>query len=166
MNVLVPNEIVLINQMILDRSKELPASEYRFITYDQSRTLHTLCDAAPRDHVLDTATYYIKNIILLQIFEEANHRTAFECVRLFLHENNIKFKWNVESVREYQRKIFKLRNKIYKTYDKMPVHVLAEPHNELYNYCKEFINNELHDKNSGRCKYNDGRYHSTPPRTI
>ena len=143
MNVLAPNEIILINQMILDRSKELPASEYKFINYDQSRTLYMLCYFAPRDHVFDTAVYYMKNIILLQIFEEANHRTAFECVRLFLYENKINFKWDNESVREYQQKIFKLRNKIYKTYDKMPVHILAEPHNELYNYCRSVIDNEV-----------------------
>jgi prophage maintenance system killer protein len=144
MNVLVPNEIVLINQMILDRSKELPASEYRFITYDQSRALYMLCDVAPLDHVLDTATYYMKNIILLQIFEEANHRTAFECVRLFLYESGIEFRWNVENVRKYQRKIFKLRNEIYKTYDKIGVYILNEPHNELYIYCKKCINNNIY----------------------
>ncbi len=43
------------------------------------------------------------------------------------------------NVVKYQREIYKLRYKIYNTYEELPLRVLHEQHNELYNYCCKCI---------------------------
>jgi prophage maintenance system killer protein len=41
--------------------------------------------------ILDIAAYYLKNIILLQAFPDANHRTALTAIEMFLENNNLNF---------------------------------------------------------------------------
>ena len=142
MKLLTTPEIIYTNARILHLS-HIYDFEYITATFTQTYKIYDLTKSAPTDTLLNTATYYMKNIILLQSFPDANHRTALECVRLFYHKNNIDFKWNPEYVEKYQRKIYKLRYKIYHTYEELPTDILTEPRNELWNYCRDCIKDNL-----------------------
>ena len=98
-----------------------------------------MIDNTPNEGLIDIAAYYLKNLILLQSFADANHRTAFEAVRYFFHKNNVSFRWDPDSVDNFQMKIYGLRLKIYGTYEEKSIGVLKEPKNELYDYCKSYI---------------------------
>jgi len=118
--------------------------EYVKISDTRYNKLNILVHSAPEHKLLiNIATYYMKNIILLQCFSDANHRTAFETVRLFYHKNDIDFRWNPKYVVEYQREIYKLRYKIYNTYEELSVSILTEPNNKLSDYCWDCVMDNL-----------------------
>ena len=142
MQLLTTPEIIYTNARILHLS-HIYDIEYIATTFTRIHKIHALRNTAPADALLDTATYYMKNIILLQAFPDGNHRTSLECVRLFYHKNNIDFKWNPEYVEKYQRKIYRLRYKIYHTYEELSANVLTEPRNELWDYCRDCIKMNL-----------------------
>jgi len=100
--------------------------------------LKSLINMTPTENVIDTATYYLKNLILLQIFPDGNHRTAFSCTKYFLHKNNIEIQWDI-TLDDFHINIYKLRSKIYNTYEELNVSILTESHNELYKYIKKYI---------------------------
>ena len=149
MKLLTPDEITYINHTISKMSHHNNLIEYvapNDIPIRKDK-LHKLAYRAPKHTVsMNTATYYMKNIILLQCFPDANHRTALESVRLFFHKNYIPFEWNPEHVVKYQRDIYKLRYKIYNTYEELPVSVLYEPRNSLWFYCQNCIEDNLSQK--------------------
>lgn len=144
MQLITTNEIIQINRTIHDMSHYNRKIEYVKVSDIKYNNLNILVHSAPEhDLLIDIATYYMKNIILMQCFPDANHRTAFEIIRLFYHKNDIDFKWNPQCVVKYQREIYKLRYRIYNSYEELSVSVLTEPHNKLWDYCWNCIMDNL-----------------------
>ena len=146
MQLLTPDEITYINTTIRRMSNHNNLIEY--VAPDDTpvreNKLNKLTHKAPKYTVsMNTATYYMKNIILLQCYPDANHRTSLASVRLFFHKNHIPFRWNPEHVVKYQRDIYKLRYKIYNTYEELSTSVLYEPRNSLWIYCRNCIEDNL-----------------------
>lgn len=141
MKKLTAKEILKINDWIWTMSKKSGEIEYgghNEYTTNTSQIKH-LVKHAPNKESIDIATYYLKNLILLQAFADANHRTAFESVRYFFRKNDIGFRCDPVSIYEIQTEIYSLRFKIYGTYEEMYVSILTEPKNELYYYLKNYI---------------------------
>ena len=140
-------DISHINYTIYEMSLRNPKNEYVRASPISYSKLQILVESAPRYTVsINTAAYYMKNLILTQCFPDSNHRTALEAVRLFYHVNHVNFRWDPDYVVGYQRDIYKLRYKIYNTYEALPVSVLYEPVNELYLYCRDRIQDNLSKK--------------------
>lgn len=140
------HEIELINHTICHISHRNELIEYVVPENVHTRKdkLHVLTyKALNYTTTMDIATYYMKNIIVLQCFPDGNHRTALESVRLFFYKNDINFRWNPEYVVKYQRNIYKLRYKMYETYEELPISVLDEPLDSLWIYCHNCIENNL-----------------------
>ncbi len=141
MKKLVANEILKINNKIWEMSKDNSDIEYG--SHDdfpiRKTKLKSLIKHAPTKDIINTATYYMKNIILLQMFADANHRTAFESVRYFFHKNAVDFIWDIDSAHAFMVKCYSLQQQIYGTYEEKPTKVLTEPENVLYHHCKKYI---------------------------
>ena len=133
--------ILKINEQIWKMAHESPYIEYggRDTYGIKEDKLRDLIDNTPNEGLIDVATYYLKNLILLQAFSDANHRTACESVRYFFHKNNVSFKWSPDFIEQFQLEVYRLRFEIYGTYEELSISVLKEPKNELYNYCKACI---------------------------
>jgi len=142
------DEILGINEQIWKMSQKYPDIGYgaHDIYEIKKEKIRNLVDNTPIDNIIDIATYYLKNLILLQPFPDANHRTAFEAVRYFPHKNNIEFRWDIDTIDEFHLTIYRLRFKIYGTYEELSVNVLKEPKNELYNYCKDYIETTMKNR--------------------
>jgi len=138
---LTSDEILEINDQIWQMAQKYHDIEYGgrddYIT--QAERVKHLIENTPNEGLIDIATYYLKNLILLQSFADANHRTALEAVRYFFYKNNASFQWDIDSINDFQMKIYGLRLKIYGTYEEKSISVLKEPKNELYDYCKSYI---------------------------
>ena len=105
--------------------------------------IEKLIDMVPDDSLIDVATYYFKNIILLQPFPNANHRTALLSAEYFLQINHKKIEYKVDDITQFHQNSFSIQFKIYKTYEEMDISVLTEEKNEFYNYCKKFLEDHL-----------------------
>ena len=141
-------EILGINEQIWKMSQKYSDIEYgaHDIYEIKKEKIRNLVDNTPIGNIIDIATYYLKNLILLQPFPDANHRTAFEAVRYLLHKNNIEFRWDIDTIDGFHLTIYRLRFKIYGTYEELPANVLKEPKNELYNYCKDYIEKTMKNR--------------------
>lgn len=137
-------EIKIINNTIHDMSHYNPKIEHINAFNVRTDKLDELIRLTPVNTIsLHVASYYMKNIIILQCFNDGNHRTALEAVRLFFHKNNIPFKWDSRNVVKMQRNIYKLRYQMYNTYEELPAAILMEPHNSLWVYCRDCIEDNL-----------------------
>jgi len=135
------DEILKINDQIwkmAQKSSDIEYSGHNDYIIREDRVKY-LIDNTPNEGLIDIAAYYLKNLILLQSFADANHRTAFEAVRYFFHKNNVSFRWHPDSVDNFRMKIYDLRLKIYGTYEEKSISVLKESKNELYDCCKSYI---------------------------
>ena len=56
--------------------------------------IEKLVELVPKGSLIDTAIHYLKNIILLQPFPNANHRTALLSAEYFLELNGEKLKYS------------------------------------------------------------------------
>lgn len=144
MNYLTVPEIIHINNTIHDMSHYNPKIEHVAAFNTRTDKLDKLIRLTPTNTIsLHVATYYMKNLIILQCFSDANHRTSIESVRLFFHKNNIPFRWDPKNVVKMQRDIYKLRYQIYTTYEARSISALTEPHNSLWIYCRNCIEDIL-----------------------
>jgi prophage maintenance system killer protein len=135
------DEILEINDQIwrmAQKSRDIEYGGHNDYIIREDRVKY-LIDNTPNEGLTDIAAYYLKNLILLQSFADANHQTAFEAVIYFFHKNNVSFRWDLDSVDNFQMKIYDLRLKIYGTYEEKSISVLKEPKNELYDCCKIYI---------------------------
>ena len=138
MELLTPDEITEINNNILIISKRSNI-EYINVPEINTRTdkLHTLCKSVPTHNLLDTAVYYLKNLILLQIYPDGNHRTALLSVICFYHKNNMNIK--LININNFIITVYKLRFKIYNSYEESSINIIYESLNKLDNYIKYYI---------------------------
>ncbi|MFQ6071811.1 MAG: hypothetical protein ACE5KT_03815 [Methanosarcinales archaeon] len=102
------------------RTKEIEYKGYDDfpIRYDK---IDGLINNTPERDIIDIGAYYLKNIILLQPFANANHRTALSAVKLFFRKNGYDFIYTVDKTLELQKRIYELRLKIYGTYEELPL---------------------------------------------
>lgn len=115
-------------------SEDYPIRKYK---------LKKLIEYTPYREIIDLASYYLKNIILLQAFPDANHRTALAAVEVFLNKNEIDLDYTPEEAYLFQKECYGSRLRIYGTYEEMPVSILKENDNDLFILCKEFIQNHI-----------------------
>ena len=105
--------------------------------------IEKLMEMVPKESLIDTATYYLKNIFLLQPFPNANHRTALLSAEYFLEINGERLKYSKDEITQFHQNSFKVQFKIYKTYEEMGIEVLSEEKNEFYSYCRKFLEDHL-----------------------
>ena len=107
------------------------------------KKIEKLISMVPDDSLIDVATYYFKNLILLQPFANANHRTALLSSEYFLQLNDKKLEYTTEEIIEFHQKSFSVQFNVYNTYEEMDIRVLTEEKNDFYLYCKKFIEEHL-----------------------
>ncbi|MFA4936060.1 MAG: Fic family protein, partial [Candidatus Methanoperedens sp.] len=86
--------LVNINEQIKILASKDPRIEYSG-SADYPVKIHELeklIEKTPNNRdIFEIAAYYLKNIILLQAFPDANHRTALTATERFLEKNNYRF---------------------------------------------------------------------------
>lgn len=103
------------------------------------KKLQALIDNTPKGNVLDIATYYLKNIILLQPFPDGNHRTALASVEFFLNKNGYVLSYNADEALEFQKEAYRVRLKTYGNYDQHNISILKTPEDDFTRLCRYFI---------------------------
>lgn len=149
------NQIKAMNKNVEKQALKDKKIDYinRLILPDVERKMEILPDCAEKYHtetgdIILTASYYLKNIIILQSFEDGNHRTALIATKRFLdlHGYNRK-KIIPECYSTFQRRLFMYRNIEYYTYESTPVYVLKiddnTVKNKVFRFCLNFIKNEM-----------------------
>lgn len=125
--------VLLILENLLDINEEIKkeAAKDKNIEYRGSEDypirkykLKKLIEYTPDREIIDLASYYLKNIILLQAFPDANHRTALAAVEVFLNKNEIDLDYTPEEAYLFQKEYYGSRLRIYGTYEEMPVSIL------------------------------------------
>jgi prophage maintenance system killer protein len=137
------NEMVLleiehlidINDMINRKSKEQKEIVYsgNDVYPVQFKKLMALIEKVPNGDVLTIASYYLKNIILLQPFPDGNHRTALASVELFLDKNGYDFHYSVEDAVKLQKDAYSVRLKVYGHYDQHDISIITQPEDDFTN---------------------------------
>lgn len=87
----------------------------------------------------EIATFYLKNIIVLQAFPDGNHRTALYAAELFLVMNGHSFDYTPDEAYIFRKELYARRLREYKTYEERPTSVLKEKDNQVSELCLEFI---------------------------
>jgi prophage maintenance system killer protein len=105
--------------------------------------LKKLIELAPHESLINAATYYFKNLILLQPFPNANHRTALLAAEYFLQLNGKNLKYTKDEITSFHQTSFSIQFRIYKTYEQLEIKVLTEKENEFLQFCKKFIEDHL-----------------------
>lgn len=134
-------------QHFIDINEELYqlSLEYRDIEYSGrddypiiKRKIHSLVENVPVGSFLDIATYYLRNLILLQPFADGNHRTALHAVKLFAYKNGMRFDYTDLEAHQFQISLYKAR----KTYEALDIDILSDEEDITHLVCREFI--EVH----------------------
>jgi prophage maintenance system killer protein len=107
------------------------------------KKLQALIDITPKENVLDIATYYLKNIILLQPFPDGNHRTALASVEFFLNKNGFSLSYNADEALEFQKEAYRVRLKTYGNYDQHNISILKTPEDDFTRLCRDFVKKRL-----------------------
>jgi len=149
------NKIYTINRYIEIQAKKDVNLKYekRFVRISIRNNLIDLVESAEKyyfktNDMILTATYYLKNIIILQSLEDGNHRTAITATRIFLDSNGYKTKVvDTECYKDFKNTLFMYRYKEYFTYDSLDKKVLQLDDNNIENYvfdyCLKFIKNKM-----------------------
>ena len=134
-----------INDMIQKKSKEKKEIGYsgEDIYPIQINKIRALIKQAPTADILTIATYYLKNIILLQPFPDGNHRTALASVEFFLSKNGHKISYSAEKALEFQKQAYSVRLKTYGHYDQHNTSVLTKQEDDFNSLCRTFIEGRL-----------------------
>lgn len=102
--------------------------------------LKKLIELAPENWtVIEIAAYYLKNIILLQAFPDANHRTALTATERFLEKNSYRFDYKAAEAYQFRKELYNRRLQEYGTYEERSINILKEPNNQVFSLCLEFI---------------------------
>ena len=141
------NLLTLKNLLDINEQIKIRASKDHRIEYTGSedypikiRELKKLIELTPKNMpILETAAYYLKNIILLQAFPEANHRTALTATERFLEKNGYSFDYTVVEAYQFRKELYSRRLHEYGTYEERSVTILKEPDNQVFLLCLEFI---------------------------
>ena len=97
----------------------------------------------PDEDIIDVATFYLKNIILLQSFPDGNHRTGLIATELFLEKNGMGLSFTYDDAIRLEKELYAIRFQIYRSYQEHDISVLTEERNEMFYRCKQFITEHL-----------------------
>ena len=148
-------KILTINKYIEIRAEKDEKIKFkkRFVRINIKKNLNYLPECAKEyyfktEDIILTATYYLKNIIILQSLEDGNHRTAITATKILLESNGYNTKEvNTECYLSFKRHLFMYRNKEYYTYDSLDTNVLKfednTTENYVFNFCLKFIKNKI-----------------------
>jgi len=148
-------KILTINKYIEIQAKKDEEIKYenRFVRINTKKNLNHLPECAKEyyfktEDVILTATYYLKNIIILQSLEDGNHRTAIAATKIFLDSNGYNTKEvNKECYLSFKRNLFMCRHKEYYTFKSLDTNVFKLEDNTTENYvfdsCLKFIKNKI-----------------------
>ena len=142
-----PNLLILENLLDINEQIKIRALKDHRIEYTGSEDypikineLKKLIELAPENRtVIEIASYYLKNIILLQAFPDANHRTALTATERFLEKNGYRFDYKAAEAYLFRKELYNRRLQEYGTYEEKPISVLKEPNNQVFSLCLEFI---------------------------
>lgn len=107
------------------------------------KKIEKLIEKVPEVTLIEVSAYYLKNIILLQPFPNANHCTALISVEYFLQLNGYNLEYSKNEITQFHQTSFSIQFRIYNTYEELDIEVLTEEENEFYLYCKKFIEDHL-----------------------
>ncbi|MBC2697143.1 MAG: hypothetical protein HF976_10060 [ANME-2 cluster archaeon] len=141
-NLLLLKNLLDINEQIKIRSLKDPLIEYTGSKEYPIKVLHLekLIEYAPKKRtVIEISAYYLKNIIILQAFPDANHRTAITATERFLEKNGYNFDYEAVEAYNFRKELYNKRLHSYGTYEERPISVLKEGDNEVFSLCLEFI---------------------------
>ena len=141
-NLLVMKNLFDINEQIKIRSLNDPRIEYTGSNEYPTKVLHLekLIEYAPKKRtVIEIAAYYLKNIIILQAFPDANHRTALTATERFLEKNGYNLDYEAFEAYKFRKELYDRRLHTYGTYEERPISVLKEGDNKVFSLCLEFI---------------------------
>ena len=141
------NLLSLDNLLDINEHIKIRASKDRCIEYTGSEDytikvheLKKLIELVPKDRtIIEIAAYYLKNIILLQAFPDANHRTALTATERFLEKNGHSIDYMAVEAYQFRKELYTRRLRAYGTYEERPVTILKEPDNQVFLLCLEFI---------------------------
>ncbi|MCD4846019.1 MAG: hypothetical protein K8R25_16190 [Methanosarcinales archaeon] len=148
-------KILTINKYIeiIAKKDEQIKYENRFVRINMRKNLNYLVECAKEyyfktEDIILTATYYLKNIIILQSLADANHRTAIAATKIFLDSNGyITKEVKTECYLFFKNDLFMYRYKEYYTYDSLDTNVLKFEDNTIdnyvFNFCLNFIKNKI-----------------------
>ena len=103
------------------------------------RKIRALVYNVPNGSVLDIASYYLSNLIQLQPFADANHRTALHSVKLFAYKNGMRFDYTGEEAQNFQIALYNTR----KTYEAQDMDIIKDPDEKVVSLCRRFIEEHL-----------------------
>jgi death-on-curing family protein len=134
-----------INNMIRKKSKEKKEIGYsgeKTYSIDMNK-IDTLIKKAPSNDIVDTETYYLRKIILLQPFPDGNHRTALTSVELFLNKNGFDLSYTAEEALNFQKNAYNIRLEAFGHYGQHDISILTKQDDNFTKICKEFIEKGL-----------------------
>jgi prophage maintenance system killer protein len=140
--------ILDVNELIRLKSKDNNDIDYsgeESYSIDLKK-LNALIENTPNEDILNIAVYYLKNIILLQPFPDANHRTALACVELFLMKNELYLEYTTDDAVLFQKNAYRVRLSTYGHYDQHTISVLAKTEDDFSILCKDFIESNLTER--------------------
>lgn len=141
------NLLTLENLLDVNEQIKIRASKNHRIEYTGSehypikiRELKKLIELTPQNQtVIEIAAYYLKNIILLQAFPDANHRTALTAAEMFLEKNGYSFDYTPGEAYQFRKELYNRRLHEYGTYEERPISVLKEADKQVFPLCLEFV---------------------------
>ena len=151
------NRMIGFNIELKQRAKENNRIYYvnRSVPSKATNALHHIPDSAEKyysrtgDMIL-TAAYYLKNIIVLQAFEDGNHRTALYVTEFFFKSNGfITKEISDECYLSFRTRLLMWRHKDYHTLESMDSKILKIEdnipieENYVFEFCLKFIKNEI-----------------------
>ncbi|VVB84793.1 Uncharacterised protein [uncultured archaeon] len=147
------NLLALENLLNINEQIKIRASKDHRIEYTGSEDypikiheLKKLIELVPENRtVIEIAAYYLKNIILLQAFPDANHRTALTATERFLEKNGYSIDYTAVEAYQFRRELYASRLREYGTYEEKSVSVLKEADNQVFSLCLEFVRAHLVD---------------------
>jgi len=102
--------------------------------------LKKLIELIPKNRTIEEiAAYFLKNIIILQAFPDANHRTALTAAERLLEKNGYNFDYTPIEAYEFRKELYSKRLHDYRTYEEQSISVLREADNQVFSLCLDFI---------------------------
>ena len=142
LDLLTLENILDINEQIKIRSFKDARIEYSGIEDYPIKigVLEKLIELIPKNRTIEEiAAYFLKNIILLQAFPDANHRTALTAAERLLEINGYTFDYSPIEAYEFRKELYSKRLHDYRTYEEQPISVLKEADNQVFSLCLDFI---------------------------
>ncbi len=107
-------------------------------------SLKKMIQSVPIDKNIDEiAAYYLKNIILLQSFPDANHRTALFAAEYFLENNGYKLSYTIKDAIKFQKDLYKIRLQVFGSYEEQSVKILNKFDDSTFILCLKFIRDHM-----------------------